>query len=945
MNSSTDNFVSRHLGPRDNDISTMLSSLGLSSLDELVAGTVPASIRLVKPLDKKILGDGLTEQQALASLKTTMSKNRVFKSYIGTGYSDCYTPPVILRNLFEDPRWYTPYTPYQAEVSQGRLHALLNFQTMVMDLTGMEIANASMLDEATAAAEGFAMCLNIKGHDRVFFVSEDCHPQTIALVQARAEPLGIPIIVGDHRTFDFSQKVAGTLVQYPTTTGAVHDYTDFIQKTHNADALSVVAADILAMTIFADPGQLGSDIVVGNTQRFGVPLGYGGPHAGYLATQDAHKRQIPGRLVGVSKDAEGNPAVRLAMQTREQHIRREKATSNICTAQALLAVAASFYAIYHGPSGLVEIANRVRLRAHQLRQGLRQLGINVSDATIFDTITIETSDADKYIAAAVSQSLNFRQISSTQIGISVDETTSESDIHTILGVFGGIGIELSQVSDPILEGLIRTTPILEHPVFHSHRSETEMLRYMNRLTNMDISLANSMIPLGSCTMKLNATAEMIPITWPEVNGIHPFAPLDQTEGYREMLTELEAMLCEITGFDAISLQPNSGSQGEYTGLLVIRKYHSDRGEGHRNVCLIPQSAHGTNPASAAMVGMKIVVIKTDPSGNIDVADLEARANEFTDNLAALMVTYPSTHGVFEESIKTICSIVHTHGGQVYMDGANMNAQVGLCRPGDFGADVCHLNLHKTFCIPHGGGGPGMGPIGVASHLIPFLPTHPLVKTGGDRGIGLVSEAPYGSASILPISYNYIKMMGAEGIKMATEVALLNANYVAKKLDPYFPVLYKGANGFVAHECILDLRGIKTNSGVEVEDVAKRLMDYGFHAPTVSFPVPGTMMFEPTESESKEELDRFCEAMIAIRSEISEIEEGIVDRRQNVLKGAPHTVEQVSSDTWTKPYSRQKAAFPLEWVRDRKYWPPVARVDNVYGDRNVICSCPPIDSFS
>jgi len=938
-------FCDRHIGPGETDIQEMLSDLGLISLEELVEVTVPKSIRLAKPLNSATLGNGQTEPEALSALKSTVSQNKVLKSYIGMGYYNCFTPSVILRNVLEDPQWYTPYTPYQAEVSQGRLTALLNFQTMVTDLTGMEITNASMLDEATAAAEAMTMCLNIKGNDKPFVVSDKCHPQTIALIQSRAEPIGVKVIVTDLSSYDYSSGICGAISQYPDTYGNIEDLEPLIVNIHTAGGLAVVATDLLALTILRSPGSFGADIVVGTTQRFGVPLGFGGPHAGFLATLDCHKRQIAGRLVGVSKDADGHPAVRLTMQTREQHIRREKATSNICTAQALLANVSAFYAMYHGPSGLTAIANRVRSLTASLALTLQRHGHEISSGPFFDTLLVHVQDSDAVIDNAVSSGINLRQISKTLIGISLDETTSDQDLADLLSIFS-INEEVHVVEAPELPAsLQREKPILEHPVFNKYHSETEMMRYLSRLGNLDISLANSMIPLGSCTMKLNAASEMIPITWNEINGIHPFAPTDQTKGYSMLMDDLIALLAEITGFYSVSLQPNSGSQGEYTGLLVIRRYHESRGEGHRNVCLIPQSAHGTNPASAAMVGMKIVVVKTDTSGNIDFDDLKAKSEEHSDNLSTLMVTYPSTHGVFEESIIDVCALIHNHGGQVYMDGANMNAQVGLCRPGDIGADVCHLNLHKTFCIPHGGGGPGMGPIGVAKHLSPFLPGHPVVKTGGEHAILPVSAGPYGSSSILPISYMYITMMGANGLKRATQVAILNANYVARKLDRHFPVLYKGANGFVAHECILDLRGFKSLAGIEVEDVAKRLMDYGFHAPTVSFPVAGTMMFEPTESESKDELDRFCEAMISIRSEIEEIITGSVDKVDNVLKNSPHTVQQITADTWERPYSRQKAAFPLDWVAHRKYWPPVSRIDSVFGDRNVVCSCPPIEAFA
>jgi glycine dehydrogenase len=948
---SVDSFVERHIGPREADVQDMLAALGLSSLDQLVDKTVPSQIRPQGPISMPEVGEGMSEREVLEELRGLAVQNEVFRSYIGMGYYGCITPPVILRNVLENPRWYTPYTPYQSEVSQGRLEALLNFQTMVMDLTGMEIANASMLDEATSAAEAMGMCVALKGGEgQAFFVSSGCHPQTIAVVKGRAEPLGVEVIVGDHRQLDFSRPICGALVQYPATDGVIHDYRSFIERVHGSGGLAVVAADILALALLTPPGELGADIVVGSTQRFGVPMGYGGPHAAYLATKDAYKRNIPGRLVGVSKDAEGRPAVRLAMQTREQHIRRDKATSNICTAQVLLAVIASMYAVYHGPNGIREIAECVHARALGLAEGLREAAFDIGDEPFFDTVrvTFGQGEIGAVLDRARARRINLRVLDDATLTVSVDETTRPEDVRELLEVIAGRPTEQGGGGDspaPAFEApFARSGPYLTHPVFNSHHSETEMLRYLNRLASKDISLADSMIPLGSCTMKLNATAEMIPVTWPEFGNLHPFAPAEQARGYHALIRKLEAMLAEITGFDAVSLQPNAGSQGEYAGLLVIRKYHLDRGESGRNVCLIPQSAHGTNPASAAMVGMRIVVVKTDESGNIDVEDLCEKASQHAHELAALMVTYPSTHGVFEEAITEICDIVHRFGGQVYMDGANMNAQVGLCRPGEFGPDVCHLNLHKTFCIPHGGGGPGMGPIGVKRHLTPYLPTHPVVATGGEKGIEAVSAAPWGSPSILPISYAYIRMMGEEGLKRATQVAILNANYIAKRLDPHFPVLYKGSHGLVAHECIVDCRPAKAESGVEVEDIAKRLMDYGFHAPTVSFPVPGTLMIEPTESEPKQELDRFCEAVIAIRAEIQEIVQGSADRTDNVLKNAPHTSESVTRDAWDHPYSRQKAAFPARWSRESKYWPPVARIDNVYGDRNIFCSCPPMDDI-
>jgi glycine dehydrogenase len=903
-------FVARHIGPRPQDVDQMLQILGLSSLEDLVDKTVPTSIRRGGTVRLPSVGSGLTETEVLTELRAIASKNRIFRSYLGMGYNDCFTPPVLLRNILEDPRWYTPYTPYQAEVAQGRLEALLNFQTMIMDLTGFEIANASLLDEATAAAEAMAMCEGIKGGEgRVFFIAQDCHPQTIEVVKSRALPLGIAIVVGDHRTYAFDQPLSGALLQYPATDGAVYDYTQVVEAVHAQGGLAVVAADILSLALLKPPAEFGADIAIGSTQRFGVPLGYGGPHAAYLSTKLIYQRQLPGRLVGVSKDAAGNPAVRLTLQTREQHIRRDKATSNICTAQALLAITAAMYASYHGPEGIRAIATRVHALATHLASGLSALDCTVRYAAYFDTVCVEVGAdaAAGIVARAEERKINLRRLDARTLTIALDETTTESDVAELLTVFGAKeGTSLSTLTAQTAQysaALARTSAYLTHPVFNAYHSETEMLRYLNRLVSKDISLAYGMIPLGSCTMKLNATAEMVPVTWPEFGRLHPFAPISQAQGYQELIQRLETMLSEITGFAAVSLQPNAGSQGEYAGLLVIRKYHAVRGEGHRNVCLIPHSAHGTNPASAVMAGMKVVVIRTDEAGNIDLDDLRAKAQEHGPDLSALMITYPSTHGVFEEAVTDMCDIIHAQGGQVYMDGANMNAQVGLCRPGDFGPDVCHLNLHKTFCIPHGGGGPGVGPIGVAAHLAPYLPTHPVIATGGVDPIGPVSAAPWGSPSILPISYAYIRMMGEAGLRYATQVAILSANYIARRLDEHYPVLYRGSHDLVAHECILDLRSLKPKAGIEVEDVAKRLMDYGFHAPTVSWPVPGTVMVEPTESESKEEMDRFCAAMIAIRQEITEIEQGEADRSDNVLKNAPHTALEVTADTWTHPYTR------------------------------------------
>ncbi|MCI0570809.1 MAG: aminomethyl-transferring glycine dehydrogenase [Myxococcaceae bacterium] len=947
---SQESFAGRHIGPNVRELEAMLAELGVPSLDALMAETVPEVIRTRKPL---ALPAALDEHAALDALRALASRNQVFRSYIGAGYSDTHTPPVILRNILENPGWYTQYTPYQAEIAQGRLEALLNFQTMVMDLTGMEIANASLLDEGTAAAEAMAMLFATKGgaERKAFLVSQDCHPQTMAVVRTRAEPLGVTVVQGDLRTADLTG-VFGALVQYPATDGAVVDPRSFIEKAHAAGAGVVMAADLLALTLLTPPGELGADVAVGNTQRFGVPMGFGGPHAAYFATRQSYSRHMPGRIIGVSEDAQGRRALRMALQTREQHIRREKATSNICTAQVLLAIISSMYAVYHGPRGLKAIAERTHALTGLLARGLRKLGYTLKHESFFDTVAVQVTpaQADALMAAGVARKMNFRRLAQDALGLSLDETTRPADVAELLAVFAQgkpvpsldeLGRELSLA---VPAGLVRTSEYLTHPVFNSYHSETEMLRYIKRLEGRDLSLAHSMIPLGSCTMKLNATSEMIPVTWPEFGKLHPFAPAEQAEGYRELFRQLEAQLCEITRFAACSLQPNAGSQGEYAGLTAIRRFHQSRGEGHRDVCLIPSSAHGTNPATAVMCGYKVVLVRCDEQGNIDVADLKVRAEEHKANLAALMVTYPSTHGVFEEAIKDICTIVHERGGQVYMDGANLNAQVGLTSPGEIGADVCHINLHKTFCIPHGGGGPGMGPICVAAHLAPFLPRHPLVATGGAQGPEAVSAAPWGSASILVISWMYITLMGGEGLKSATEHAILNANYVAKRLDAHYPVLYKGKQGRVAHECILDLRQLKKTSGIEVDDVAKRLMDYGFHAPTVSFPVSGTIMVEPTESESRAELDRFCDAMIAIRQEIREVEEGTAPREGNVLKHAPHTAAVVMADEWTRPYSRERAAFPAPWVREGKFWPSVGRLNNVLGDRKLICSCPPIEDY-
>ena len=949
----TDTFVRRHNGPSDADVAEMLKVVGFPSLDALTDATVPAAIRSKKPL---ALPPGRGEFELLEELQCIAAQNQVQRSFIGLGYHDTITPGVILRNVLLNPGWYTQYTPYQAEISQGRLEALLNYQTLIADLTGLPVANASLLDEGTAAAEAMSMlhavAKDVEG--RGFFVAQDCHPQTIAVVQTRAKPLGWTVHVGDPRTFDFSQKVFGALVQYPTTDGALVDYRGFIEKAHASGALVVMAADPLALTLLTPPGELGADVAVGSAQRFGVPMGFGGPHAAYLATKSEFARSMPGRIIGVSVDAQGRPALRMALQTREQHIRREKATSNICTAQVLLAVMAGFYAVYHGPQGLQAIAARVHACARALARGLSKLGLKVRHEQFFDTVRIDVGDAakaDAFVAAALAKRMNLRRIDATSLGVTVDETTAPHELQALLQVFNGGKAPDFQVG-ALLQGAIELPPalarksaFLQHPVFHRYHSETEMLRYIRSLESKDLSLAHAMIPLGSCTMKLNATSEMEPVTWPAFGRLHPFAPEAQWKGYRQIFDQLEGMLKEVTGFAGVSFMPNAGSQGEYAGLLVIRQYQEQRGQGHRDVCLIPMSAHGTNPASAVMAGYRVVPVKTDASGNVDLEDLKARAAEYKDQLAAAMVTYPSTHGVFEEGIKELCEIVHGAGGQVYMDGANMNAQVGLCRPGDIGADVCHLNLHKTFCIPHGGGGPGMGPICVAKHLVDFLPTHPLVKTGGAHGTGPVSAAPFGSASILLISWVYIALMGAEGLKRATQVAILNANYVAKRLEAAYPTLYRGRNGTVAHECILDPRKLKGVAGVEVEDIAKRLMDYGFHAPTVSFPVAGTLMVEPTESESKFELDRFVDAMLAIRAEIAEIEAGKASKDDNVLKRAPHTAAVVTADTWDRPYARSKAAWPSPFTQERKFWPSVSRVNNVHGDRNLVCVCPPMESYA
>ena len=943
----TDSFSDRHNGPNKSEIAQMLKLLAIASLDDLIDKTVPTAIHLQKELKLPI---ALSESAALAKLKAIASKNQVYRSFIGMGYHNCLTPPVILRNILENPGWYTAYTPYQAEIAQGRLEALLNFQTMIIELTGLEIANSSLLDEGTAAAEAMSMSYGVcKNKAEAFFVDRSCHPQTIEVLKTRANPLGIELIIEDFREFDFSTPIFGALVQYPTTEGTIHDYREFVAKVHETKALVTVAADILALALLTPPGEFGADIAVGSTQRFGVPLGYGGPHAAYFATKEKYKRQVPGRIVGVSKDSNGKPALRLALQTREQHIRREKATSNICTAQVLLAVIAAMYGVYHGSEGIKQIATRVYKLTATLATGLTKLGYTIATDSFFDTLKVEVSKAQDLIQVAANQKINLRLINDSAVGISLDETTSEQDLIDLWRIFAGKN-ELPFLLEDVVchdlnlpEFLQRTSPYLTDPVFNKHHSETELLRYLHQLETKDLSLNTSMIPLGSCTMKLNSTAEMIPVTWAEFGNIHPFAPISQTKGYQELFADLEDWLAEITGFAGISLQPNAGSQGEYAGLQVIRQYHRDRGEAHRNICLIPESAHGTNPASAVMCGMKVVPIKCGTEGDIDLVDLQALAEKHKDNLAALMVTYPSTHGVFESGIKEICAIVHEHGGQVYLDGANMNAQVGVCRPGDFGADVCHLNLHKTFCIPHGGGGPGMGPIGVAAHLIPYLPATPL-NSEQDKTIGLISAAPWGSASILTISWMYIAMMGAKGLTDATKIAILNANYMAKRLEPYYPVLFKGESGLVAHECIIDLRPLKKLARVEVDDVAKRLMDFGFHAPTVSWPVIGTVMIEPTESESLEELDRFCDAMIAIYQEATAIADGKIDPDNNPLKNAPHTAESLICGEWDHPYTREEAAYPAPWTKVHKFWPAVGRIDNAYGDRNLVCSCEGMEAY-
>jgi len=933
-----DAFASRHIGPSSEEIKSMLAEVGAESMDALISDAVPSAIQSSRPLE---IPAALDEDAALQAMAAMAANNVVARSYLGFGYHDTITPPVILRNILENPGWYTAYTPYQAEISQGRLEALLNYQTMIQDLTGLDIANASMLDEATAAAEAMTMSHRVtRGKLNRYLVDAACHPQTIAVMQTRAEPLGIELVVAPLADFDLETPHFGALVQYPGTDGAIPDFRHIAEATHAHKGLLTVATDLLALTLLEAPGVLGADIAVGNSQRLGVPLGYGGPHAAFMATREKHKRQMPGRIIGVSRDRHGHLALRMALQTREQHIRRDRATSNICTAQVLLAVCAGMYAVWHGPEGLVRIARRIHTYTRRLAAVADAAGHTVVHAGYFDTLRIDVGSAqDEILAKAADKGINLRAFNSTDIVIALDERFGDTDLVDLADILGG-SFSGAEAASGLPESLARETGFLTHPTFHRFRSETDMLRYLHSLESKDLSLTTAMIPLGSCTMKLNATTEMIPVTWRNFGGIHPFAPTSQAQGYRTMFDDLERWLAEITGFHAVSLQPNAGSQGEYAGLLTIRRHLKGTGEGHRNICLIPTSAHGTNPASAIMAGMKVVAIACDDQGNIDVDDLRAKAESHSDQLAALMVTYPSTHGVFEEAIREICSIVHDNGGQVYMDGANLNAMVGLCRPGELGADVCHLNLHKTFCIPHGGGGPGMGPIGVAEHLAPYLPSHPLVDMGTDQSLGPVSAAPWGSPSILPITWAYIAMMGGDGLTDASKVAILNANYIAKRLEGHFQVLYTGSKGRVAHECILDCRGFKAETGIQAADIAKRLMDYGFHAPTMSWPVVGTLMVEPTESESKVEIDRFCDAMISISAEIKAIADGEADPEDNVLRNAPHTAREVGGDEWSHPYPRSQAAWPAQGPRDHKYWPPVGRVDDAFGDRNLVCACPP-----
>lgn len=942
----TDNeFIARHIGPRQADEQAMLHTLGFDSLDALTASVIPESIKGTSVLD---LPAGQSEAQALADIKAIAGQNQLFKTYIGQGYYNTHTPAPILRNLLENPAWYTAYTPYQPEISQGRLEALLNFQTLISDLTGLPIANASLLDEATAAAEAMTFCKRLSKNkgSHAFFASSHCHPQTLDVLRTRAEPLGIEVVVADERGLSDVSRFFGALLQYPASNGDLFDYRELTQRFHAANALVAVAADLLALTLLSPPGEFGADVAIGSAQRFGVPLGFGGPHAAYFSTRDAFKRDMPGRLVGASIDRHGKTALRLAMQTREQHIRREKATSNICTAQVLLANIASMYAVYHGPAGLQQIARRTHQLTAILAAGLQALGLPAEQEAFFDTITLATGSRTAQLhATARAAGLNLREVDARRLGLSLDETSRQADVESLWAVFAD-GQPLPSFSAleqataaRLPDALLRQSAILGHAVFNRYHCETELMRYLRRLADKDLALDRTMIPLGSCTMKLNAASEMIPVTWAEFGNLHPFAPAEQSQGYQLLTDELEAMLCKATGYDAVSLQPNAGSQGEYAGLLAIRAYHQSRGDQRRDICLIPSSAHGTNPATAHMAGMRVVVTACDARGNVDIEDLRAKAIEHREHLAALMITYPSTHGVFEEGIREICAIIHDNGGQVYIDGANMNAMVGLCAPGQFGGDVSHLNLHKTFCIPHGGGGPGVGPIGVKSHLAPFLPGHARMQ----RQEGAVCAAPFGSASILPITWMYIRMMGGEGLKRASQLAILNANYISRRLEEHYPVLYTGSNGLVAHECILDLRPLKDSSGISVDDVAKRLIDFGFHAPTMSFPVAGTLMIEPTESESREELDRFCEAMIKIREEIRAVENGSLDKDDNPLKNAPHTAQEMVGE-WAHPYSREQAVYPLPTLVQNKYWPPVGRVDNVFGDRNLVCACPSIEAY-
>lgn len=959
MNINRDKFETRHNGPNNNEISHMLKLMGEKNLDDLIDKTVPNKIRLKKPLDLPI---PFSEYKYLQDVRKIANKNKGYKSFIGLGYYNCITPAVIKRNIFENPGWYTQYTPYQAEISQGRLEALLNFQTMVSDLTGLKIANASLLDEGTAAAEAMTMLYRVRNRElvkkdaHVFLVSDKCFPTTIDILKTRAEPIGIELKIGNILEMDIDENVYGAIVQYPDLEGNISDFRNFIQEMHEKDGLVAIAADLLSLTLLTSPGEMDADVALGSSQRFGIPIGFGGPHAAYFATKEEFKRQVPGRIIGVSVDAHGNKAYRMALQTREQHIRREKATSNICTAQALLAILAGMYGVYHGQEGLKNIAKRIHALTRILDNQLTNLGFEQQNEYYFDTLKIKVNTG--HIRAiqknALQTAINFRYIDDQSVGISLDEATQVEDIKNIIKIFAeSIGnqapeidceTEANKIKINYPDGLQRNSTFLTHPVFNSYQSETKMMRYIKKLENRDLSLTTSMIPLGSCTMKLNAATEMLPVTWGNFSSIHPFVPKDQAEGYYQIVDELEKYLCEITGFSAFSMQPNSGAQGEYTSLMVIRAYHRDRGGNNRNVVLIPSSAHGTNPASAVMAGMNVVIVQCDEGGNIDVQDLQQKAEENAENLAALMVTYPSTHGVFEEDIIDICEIVHSYGGQVFMDGANMNAQVGLTSPATIGADICHLNLHKTFAIPHGGGGPGMGPIGAASHLAPFLPSHSIIKTGGEKAIKPVSSAPFGSTSVLLISYAYIKMLGAAGLTNASKISILNANYIKSRLEKYYPVLYSGKHNRVAHEMILELRHFKKDTGIEVEDVAKRLMDFNFHAPTVSFPVAGTLMVEPTESESLDELDRFCDAMISIYNEIQHIADGKSDKENNPLKNAPHTSAHVTGNEWNHDYSRQQAAYPLDYIKNNKFWPAVGRIDNSYGDRNLFCTCPPIDVY-